>query len=77
MYLLTPDPHDQTVDKNNIYFVGKDDPQSIENGVRELAPKCNNGVVWVWKSVEKHKTTSQVTIIAKYQMNEKGEVLPA
>lgn len=73
MYLVTVDPSYQTVDEDNVriaHNVG-----DLDGCVEQVAQHSQNGMVYVFKLVEKYKVKVNVQTVG-YIVNDNGEMIP-
>lgn len=73
MYLVTVDPSYQTVDEVNVRIAH--DADSLNTCIEQVAQHTHNGMVYVFKLVEKYKVKVDVQTVG-YVVKENGEMIP-
>lgn len=71
-FLVTVDPLNQNIQTGDCLY---SKPNYVEEVVKNLAPKANNGIVCVWQLVERHYVNCDIKT-NPFLILPNGEVIP-
>lgn len=77
MLLITPNPSIDNFSEASVRFLNTESPFILDDVISDVSKYTEDGIVYVWTLTQKIKTKTSVEIVNRYDVNARGEVLPA
>ena len=77
MLLITPNPSIDNLSEASVRFLNTENQFMLDSVISDVSKHTDEGIVYVWTLTQKVKTKTSVEIINRYDVNARGEVLPA
>lgn len=77
MLLITPNPSIDNLSEDSVRFLNTENQFMLDSVISDVSKYTEEGIVYVWTLTQKIKTKTSVAIVNRYDVNARGEVLPA